>query len=261
MAQAPRTGAREESGSAARTIGTTAPRGAAPEWRPRTASPLATRAAGTAFAGPLAFRSPFGLAQPSPPCRARWSTWPTARRRCRGPARPRRRRPDGRRTRRAAGARLDEQEDPELSGVGVAQTAAGRVGRQGAARPEHAVGDERRRPRPSAEAEVLEEQQHGDGERVVELDDVDVGRGRCRRRRRQRPGDGGAGHRQVGHLADHRVRVAGAGPEHAAPAAGEACEPARPTSSPRRRRRRSRGSSRACGAVSPPSGTQGRRRW
>src|SRR3954451_5607353 len=72
--------------------------------------------------------------------------------------------------------RLDQQEDPEHAGVGVGEPAATGVEREVAADGGALAGDEPAALTLGAEAEVLELDEGGVGEGVVELRDVDVGR-------------------------------------------------------------------------------------
>src|SRR3954453_6573719 len=72
--------------------------------------------------------------------------------------------------------RLDQQEDPEHAGVGVGEAAATGVEREVAADGGALARDELASFTLGAEAEVLELDEGGVGEGVVELRDVDVGR-------------------------------------------------------------------------------------
>src|ERR1700721_3888028 len=73
--------------------------------------------------------------------------------------------------------RLDDEEDAEHARMAVGQAAAARVHGQPPARGNRAALDERAALPLLAEAEILEEQQRVNAERVVELEHVDL-RGR-----------------------------------------------------------------------------------
>ncbi len=80
--------------------------------------------------------------------------------------------------------RLDQQEQAVHAGVAIGQAAAVGVDRQAAAGRDAAALDEAPAFALRAEAEIFEEQDRVDRERVVELDDVDVRRAPARPSRR-----------------------------------------------------------------------------
>jgi len=87
--------------------------------------------------------------------------------------------------------RLDDRVQAVHAGMGVGEPAAVRVQRQRTARGDRTARGERPAIALGAEAEVLEEQDRCDRERVIELRDVNVGGVQARLRERGRAGAGG----------------------------------------------------------------------
>ena len=101
--------------------------------------------------------------------------------------------------------RFDDEEHPAHAGMTGRQPAAVGVRRQRPVPAQAPALDERAALALAAEPEVLEREQHGDRERVVQLEHVDVGQRHAGALERQRTGLRGRREVDVGHLADVEV--------------------------------------------------------